>query len=122
VIETNGQALIEFLKTQAGELHVCIEEGTQAGWLVEILSPHAEQIVVVHVSESRGQKSDQHDAFALAEKLHIGAFEKPVYKQFGAFATLRQLVKAHAMIVRDTVRAQNRTKALFPSISRPSLP
>lgn len=33
VIETNGAALIEFFKTQAGTLHVCIEEGTQSGWL-----------------------------------------------------------------------------------------
>jgi hypothetical protein len=43
----------------------------------------------------------------------VGGFEKAVYKQVGAFATLRQLVKAHAMIVRDTVRTQNRIKALF---------
>jgi hypothetical protein len=26
VIETNGQALVEFFKTQAGTLHVCIGE------------------------------------------------------------------------------------------------
>ena len=38
-----------------------------------------------------------------------------VYKSVGAFATLRQLVKAHAMIVRDTVRVQNRIKAIFRS-------
>jgi hypothetical protein len=44
VIETNGQALVEFFKTQPGTLHVCLEEGTQAGWLVEILSPHARRL------------------------------------------------------------------------------
>ncbi len=31
VIETNGQALIEFLKAQPGSLHSCIEEGTRSG-------------------------------------------------------------------------------------------
>jgi hypothetical protein len=36
VIETNGKALIEFFQTQAGILHVGLEEGTQSGWLVEI--------------------------------------------------------------------------------------
>jgi hypothetical protein len=48
-----------------------------------------------------------------AERLRIGALETTVYKAVGAFATLRQLVKVHAMIVRDTVRVQNRIKALF---------
>jgi transposase len=113
VIETNGHALVEFFKTQAGTLHVCMEEGTQSGWLAEILTPCVERMVVVHASESHGQKSDEHDAFSLAERLRIGALETSVYKSVGAFAMLRQLVKAHAMIVRDTVRVQNRIKALF---------
>ena len=42
VIETNGATLVEFFKRQAGRLHVCIEEGPQSGWLVEILSPYVE--------------------------------------------------------------------------------
>jgi hypothetical protein len=28
------QALVEFLKMQPGTLHVCLEEGTQSGWLL----------------------------------------------------------------------------------------
>jgi hypothetical protein len=40
-----------------------MEEGTQAGWLVEILSPHAERVVTLRVPESRGAKSDERDAF-----------------------------------------------------------
>ena len=115
VLETNGAALVAFFKTQAGALHVCIEEGTQSGWLAEILSPHVERIVVTHVSQSRGQKNDELDAFALAEKLRTGALETTVYKQVGAFGMLRQLVRTHALIVQDTVRVQNRIKALFRS-------
>ena len=42
VVETNGQALVEQLKTIPGQRHVCLEEGTQSTWLQEILSPHAE--------------------------------------------------------------------------------
>jgi hypothetical protein len=72
VIETNGQALVEFFKRQAGTLHVCMEEGTQSGWLAEILTPHVERLIVVHASESHGPKSDEHDAFSLAERLRIG--------------------------------------------------
>ncbi len=83
VIETNGQVLIEFFRRQAGTLHVCIEEGGQAGWLVEILSPHGEQIVTLRVPESRGAKSDERDAFGLAERLRTGATDTSVYKLVG---------------------------------------
>ena len=43
------------------------------------------------VSESRGQKSDQSDAFNLAEQLRTGAIKKHVFKEVGAFKTLREL-------------------------------
>lgn len=115
VVETNGSALIEFLQREPGTLHLCLEEGTQSTWLVEILSAHVKRIVVAHVSESRGHKSDERDAFALAEMLRTDAVKTAVYKHTGAFASLRLLVKAHTAAVRDTVRAQNRLKALFRS-------
>ena len=115
VLETNGQVLVEFFKTLKGSLHVCMEEGTQAGWLVEILSPHVERVVTLRVPESRGAKSDERDAFGLAERLRTSAFDAGVYKQVGPFATLRQLVKAHQIIVRDVARTKNRIKAVFRS-------
>lgn len=31
--ETNGRALIELSKTVPGRTHVCLEQGTQSGWL-----------------------------------------------------------------------------------------
>jgi hypothetical protein len=46
VIETNGQALVEFFQAQPGAMHVCLGEGTQSEWLVEILSPDVERIVL----------------------------------------------------------------------------
>ena len=70
---------------QPGTLHVWLEEGTQSGWLSEILSPHAARVVVTHVKESRGQKNDEHDAFGLADQLRTGAIQTTVYKSVGAF-------------------------------------
>ena len=113
VLATSGAALVEFLKTQAGTIHLCIEEGAQSEWLVEILSPYVERMVVTLVSESRGQKSDEHDAFSLAERLRTGALETSVYKHVGRFGKLRHLVRAHAMIVEDSARVQQRLKSLF---------
>jgi hypothetical protein len=63
VVETNGQALVEQLKSIPGKRHVCLEEGTQSAWIYEILSPHAEEVVVAMVPDRKGQKSDESDAF-----------------------------------------------------------
>jgi transposase len=115
VVETNGQALVEQLKTIPGKKYVCLEEGTQSAWVYEILSPHAEQVVVAMVPESRGQKNDESDAFNLAEQLRTGALKKRVFKEAGAYKSLRELGRTHAMVVQDVVRVQNRIKALYRS-------
>jgi transposase len=115
VVETNGQALVEQLKTIPGKKHVCLEEGTQSTWLYEILSPHAEEIVVAMVSESRGQKNDERDAFALAEQLRTGGIKRTVFKEVGEYRELRELGRVHAMVVQDVVRVQNRIKAQLRS-------
>jgi len=115
LVETNGHALVEQLKTIPGKRHVCLEEGTQSTWIYEILSPHAEEVIVAMVPESRGQKDDERDAFQLAEQLRTGAIKKSVFKEVGEYGTLRELGRAHTMIVQDVVRVQNRIKALFRS-------
>jgi transposase len=115
VVETNGQSLVEQLKTIPGTKHVCLEEGTQSSWVYEILSPHAAEVVVAMVTESRGQKSDEGDAFQLAEQLRTGALKTRVFKEAGEYKTLREIGRTHAMIVQDVVRVQNRIKALFRS-------
>jgi hypothetical protein len=71
-VETNGQALVERFKTIPGDKYVALEEGTQSAWLDEILSPHAKDVVVAAIAESRGQKDDERDAYKLAEDLRTG--------------------------------------------------
>jgi transposase len=115
VVETNGQALAPQLKTIPGKRHVCLEEGTQGAWLYEILSPHAEEVIVVMVPESRGQKSNEKDAFELAEQLRTGALKKRVFKEVGEYGTLRELGRTHTRVVQDVVRVQNRIRALLRS-------
>jgi transposase len=115
VVETNGAALVECLKMIPGERHVCLEEGTQSTWLHEILSPHAQDLAVVNVTESRGPKSDERDAFALAEKVRQGKVERRVFKELGPYRKLRELARVYAMVVRDVVRVQNRIKSFMRS-------
>ena len=91
-----------------------------ADWLDEVLSPHVQEIVVVGVRQNRGPKSDKIDAFALAEKLRIGAVETRVYKKQGAFGALGELCRACNILVADSIRVQNRIKSLFRSRGIPS--
>jgi transposase len=115
VVETNGHALVQQLKTIPGKRHVCLEEGTQSAWIYEILSPLAEEVIVAMIPESHGQKSDARDAFRLAEQLRTGAIERHVFKEVGEYKALRELGRTHAMVVQDVVRVQNRIKALLRS-------
>jgi hypothetical protein len=87
--------------------HVCLEEGTLAGWLYEVLEPHVEELVVTGVRRSRGPKSDKVDAFALAEQLRIGSLETRVYKGRGKFGRLPGRVAGrHRCRCRARPRAQ----------------
>ena len=117
VVDTAANPLISFIKSVAGRTHVCLEEGTQSAWIYEVLKPHVDSIIVTHQSESKGpmrSKDDLRDAFALAEALRLGSVTA-VYKEQKGFGTLKSLVEVYTMTSRDTVRVQNRIKALFRS-------
>jgi transposase len=108
------------MKALSGKLHVCLEEGEQAAWLHEVLSPHVAEFVVARVKHSRGAKNDELDAFGLAEMLRRGAVDVRVFKEEGQYGALRQLVKVHFSTVQDTVRSQNRLKGVFRSRGVPA--
>jgi transposase len=113
VVETNGAALVQYLRGIPGRKHLCLEEGTQSAWLYEILSPHVAEIVVAGITDSRGPKSDALDAFRRAEDLRTGRVKTVVFKAPRRFSRLRELARVHSMLVRDVVRVQSRLKALY---------
>jgi len=115
VVETNGSALVEAIRCISGRRHICLEEGTQSAWLHEILSPHAEEVVVVVPEKRRGTKSDKRDAWTPAEELRTGAIVTRVYRAPTHLAALKNAVRGHLMAVRDVVRAKNRLKAIWRS-------
>ena len=115
VVETNASALVEAVRSIPKPRHLCLEEGTHSAWLHEILSPHVDELVVVSVGESKGQKNDGLDAFARAQQLRTGRFDKLVFKAPTRFALLRQLACTYDALTRDVVRTQCRLKALYES-------
>ena len=115
VVETHGQALVEAVRLVPGNRHLVLEEGTQSAWLYEILERHVDELVVVPVGSSKGQKSDRIDAYNLAEALRIGAIKRPIFKAPRQFALLRDLARGHQMLVWDVVRVPGRIKSVFRS-------
>jgi hypothetical protein len=113
VVETNGQALVGFLKQTPGKLHLCVEEGEWSGWLYEILSPHVAQMVVVWPEAKRGTKSDAVDAHGLGERLRTGQIGRAVFKAPRQYAKLRELARVYLLLTRDVARQKNRLKSTF---------
>jgi transposase len=113
-LETNGQAIRQWLSGVPGERHICIEECELSEWLYELLRNVAKRVVVV-VAKKRGlgDKSDKLDAQKLADRIRLGDVKKPVFKAPDALVALRNAVKAYDVTVRDQVRAQGRLKAFF---------
>jgi transposase len=115
VVETNGQALVEFVKTIPGIRHLCIEEGTQSQWLREILSPHVDDLAIVMGRKNPGNKSDYRDAYGLATRMRLGDLGHRICKPDPSLAALRDLVRGYEMINADLVRVKNRIRYFYRS-------
>jgi transposase len=113
VVETNGQALVSFVRSVPGRLHVCLEEGEWSQWLYEVLSPHVAEIVVVWAERRSGAKSDSLDARELAERLRTRRLGRVVYKAPRRYRRLRELARVYGLVTRDLVRSKNRMKSLM---------
>jgi transposase len=115
VVETNAAALIAALKEIPGRRQLCLEEGTQSGWLHEVLEPHVSDLVVTVPKARKGNKSDEADARARAEELRVGNLSTKVFKAPQTFSGLRQAVRTHWSLTQDTTRIKNRLKAMYRS-------
>jgi transposase len=115
VVETNGAALVEAVRSIPGRVHLCLKDGAQSAWLHELLSPHVAELVVTVAPESKGAKDDLRDAWARAEELRTGSIRTRVYKAPLHLAALRNAVRGYGFAVRDVVRAMNRLRSVFVS-------
>jgi transposase len=113
VVETNGRALVEAVRSIPGRVHLCLEEGTQSAWLHEILEREVSEIVVVSPPETKGAKNDLRDAWSRAEELRVGAIATRVYKAPKHWSGLRSAAVTYRMATQDVVRVKNRLKAVL---------
>jgi transposase len=113
-VPTERRAIEQVLRGRTGRVWVAFEEGTQAQWLYEIVSPLAERVIVCNPRERRQgeNKSDSIDAHGLADKLRLNAL-KPVFHNSANVGTLKELVRSYESLVSDGTRSKLRLKAIF---------
>jgi transposase len=114
ILPTDGTALLEFVRQMRGTVRIAFEEGTQAQWLHELLSPAVDQVVVCdRRGEAKvGNKTDRLDALKGSELLRRGAL-RAVYHAPSQRVTLKQLAQHYRNVVGDRRRVKLRLKALF---------
>lgn len=120
-VPTEAKAILTLVKSAGPRVHVAFEEGTQAQWLHDLVSDHAERVIVCNVrgrSETTN-KSDRIDADGLSELLRLGAL-KPVFHGVPEVLMLKELVRCYIALVQDCTRVMLRLKAIFRARAIPT--
>jgi transposase len=114
IVETKSSAILDFIRSQRGTVHVALEESTQAAWLHDLISPHVANVVVCDPRRiiKQGNKTDKIDAQRLAELLRTKALV-PIYHDQHSTRSVKELVRSYNGLVQDSTRIKNRIKALF---------
>jgi len=116
-VRTCETEIVKIVDSVSGKKELVFEEGNLSKWLYTLLKDKVDRLVICHpayVNRRMGPKDDRPDAQHLAQQLR-GNFLMPVYHEDNFFSELRAVVSAYSDLVKDTVRCQNRYKALFQS-------
>jgi transposase len=122
VLPTEGPALSELVRGMRGAVHVALEEGTQAQWVHELLTPLVHRVLVCdrRGEARRGTKGDHADADALSEALRRGGLRAVYHSGSPHRTTLKELTHAYQQLVEDATRVMLRLKALFRARAIPT--
>lgn len=113
IVPTEAGALVEYFRCMRGSIHVAFEEGTQAQWLYDLLTPVVERVIVCdRRGEHRGNKGDQLDADKLSHRLLNGDL-RAVYHGSSDRTNLQELTRTYRNLVEDSTRTMLRLKSLF---------
>jgi transposase len=114
VFPTEEGVFLEFFRGMRGSVHVVFEEGTQAQWLHDLLTPVTDRVVVCdrRGESQQGNKGDRVDSDELSDRLRRGDL-RSVYHGSPQRADLKELARAYQNLVEDTTRVMLRLKALF---------
>ena len=118
ILPTQPQALIGYLQSWRGRLHLTLEEGTYSAWLYDVLEGRVAELVVCDPRRNallkEGNRTDHTDARKLADLLRTGML-RAVYHGSRSLRNLQELAHAYQALVQDTTRVMNRLKAFYRS-------
>lgn len=116
MVPTEAAAMIRFVKSMSGPLHVTFEETTQAQWLYDVVRFFVADVVVCDPRHNKllgeGSKGDKMDARKLADLLRTGMLRRVHHGNEGS-GKLKQLVRAYETMSIDTRRTMVRIKAIY---------
>lgn len=115
VVPTEASAIVEYFRGMRGTVHVTFEEGTQAQWLHDLITPLVARVIVCDrrgEGRRRGNKNDVADADELSEQLRRGGL-RAVYHGDTHGVRLKEMTRAYQNLVEDATRVMLRLKALF---------
>ena len=114
IMPTEASAIVEFFQGLRGTIYVGFEEGTQAQWLHDLITPLVARVVVCDQrgQHRRGNKNDLADADELSEQLRRGGL-RAVYHGNTHCVHLKELTRGYQNLVEDATRVMLRLKALF---------
>ena len=116
-VNTGVKEFMDFVKSISKPRTVIIEEGTLAGWLLEICTAYGEKLIITDPKRNRwisqaGQKNDTIDANKLAH-LARGGYIKEIHHPIGHRRRFRELVLSYHDTVKSQTRIKNKLKAKF---------
>ena len=111
-VATEARAILQLVRSAGPRVHVAFEEGTQAQWLHDLLTPVAEKVTVCNLrgKNESGNKNDRIDADDLSERLRAGTL-RPVFHGSPDVLVLKELVGSYLNLVEDATRVMLRIKA-----------
>ena len=114
VVPTEAESLVELCQRMRGRVSVALEEGTQAQWIYDLLTPVVDRVIVCdrRGASATRSKADQSDADELADLLRCGRL-RAVYHGNRERLTLKELARTYLNVREDTTRVMLRLKALF---------
>ena len=121
-IATNGQLLVEYIRTIKGPKKLVFEECELSAWLCETLRGEVDELVVCNPTRNtqyKQAKTDKLDAQNLARLLR-GGFLTPVYHDGSKTEQLRALMSGYQDVVDTGVSVKNRYKSLFRKAGLPA--
>lgn len=121
-VATNGQLLVEHIRSIPGSKWLVFEECELSAWLFEILRGEVDKLIVCNPTRNvqyKRAKTDKLDAKNLALLLR-GGFLTPVYHDGSKMENLRALMSGYQDIVDTGVSLKNRYKSLFRKSGLPA--